>query len=40
MEKHNNFQLNFSLEGYGSIQIGLYFQSTQCMSLTSFVMIA
>ena len=28
MEKHNNFQLNFSLEGYGSIQIGLYFLIT------------
>ena len=28
MEKHNNFQLNFSLEGYSSIQIGLYFLIT------------
>ena len=28
MEKHNNFQLNFSLEGYASIQIGLYFLIT------------
>lgn len=25
MEKHDNFQLNFSLKGYSSIQIGLYF---------------
>lgn len=25
MEKHNNFQSNFSLKGYASIQIGLYF---------------
>jgi hypothetical protein len=28
MEKHNNFQLNFSLQGYASIQIGLYFLIT------------
>ena len=25
MDKQNNFQLNFSLKGYSSIQIGLYF---------------